>query len=479
MLKVKDLNLTFPSGESEVFKNVSFELKQGETLLITGGSGVGKSALLMCLSGMIPEIFEGVIKGSIAYNGKEIMSLSPKHTAGEIAYMFQDPDSQLCTFTVEDEIVFGLENLNYSKNQMKQILDKTLKQFKIEHLRERTIGSLSGGEKQKVALASLVAMGSKLMLLDEPTSNLDPQSTEEMVALIQELQMTGISFIIVEHHLNLFTPLANRVMVLYKDEILEVSKSQILKMHQKYIQTLSEIKKNIKKNVKVSEEQPLLNVRELNYSHANGNKCLTNVGFEVKKGEIIAIAGPNGAGKTTLSKLLMKLKSASSGSIDVLGKTIEKMPIKELCNAIGYVFQNPEHQFITGSVQDEMEMGFKLKNGLNDATKERIQEMLKTFDLVDKKGSNPFTLSQGQKRRLSTALMLVNGQQILILDEPTFGQDAENRLRLMELLCGVNAQGVSIIMITHDMEIIQHICDRVVYLVAGQVVDDGGWVYAN
>ncbi|KOR26596.1 energy-coupling factor transporter ATPase [Clostridium sp. L74] len=466
MLEIKNLSLSFQNNY-KVFQNINIKVKRNKVTLLTGKSGCGKSSLLMCITGVIPDIIEGNISGEIIYKGENIENKGVKTVSGEIGYMFQDPDSQLCTFTVEDEIAFGLENIKVDPSHMDNIIDEVLDRIGIKHLKKRQLNQLSGGEKQKVALASILALDPEVILMDEPTANLDPKSTIEIINLIKDLRDNfGKTILIVEHKIDEFSEIIDDVIWFEKDQAKNIDKESFIQSY-KSESTLPTV------NKKQSNKEKVLEAKEIYFAYNKYINVLKNVSFSLYKGEIAAIIGPNGAGKSTLSKILMGLLKVEKGNILIKGRNIRDINPRELGESMGLVFQNPEHQFIKMTVEKEMALSLEIRKQNSETIKNTVDSYLSMFDLDDHRLSNPFSLSQGQKRRLSTASMMINGQSILILDEPTYGQDRVNLKELINLLYKINSQGTSILMITHDMDMVLNCCDRVIQLENGEVKYEG------
>lgn len=462
MLEIKNLCLKFPEDKI-VFENVNFSIEKNTINLITGKSGCGKSSLLMCLSRVIPETVDGVMSGEIIYNGYNIEHSNAEEISGEIAYMFQDPDSQLCTFTVEDEIAFGLENLNVEQEKMEEIIDDILDLVGIKYLKYASLNKLSGGEKQKVALASILALDPDLILMDEPTANLDPISTIQIVELIKKLRDDmGKTIIIIEHNIDDFKDVIDKVIELNDKKTSDLEVDNFIEQYHNNFKYPKRQHTNLGNDT-------VLDVHNLSYSYDEGKNVIDNVSFSLYKGEIAALVGHNGAGKSTLSKLLIGFIKASKGEILLKEQNIYNMNVKEIGDHMGLVFQNPEHQFMKMTVEKELSLSLEIRGNSEDVVKEKTDNYLKEFNLINNRESNPFTLSQGQKRRLSTASMMINGQPILILDEPTYGQDRENLIKLIDLLYQINKSGTSILIITHDMDMVERCCDKLIYLNKGQV----------
>lgn len=466
MLEIRDLSLAF-LDKGKVFENINMKIKENTITLLTGKSGCGKSSLFMCITRVIPHTIEGNIGGQIIYKGENIENKGIEDISSRIAYMFQDPDSQLCTFTVEDEIAFGLENIKTDPAKMDSIIDDILELVDIQHLRKRKLNQLSGGEKQKVALASILALDPELILMDEPTANLDPDSTRDMVKLIKRLRdEMGRTILIIEHKINEFSEIIDEVIKFDSYLAVKVDKLEFIEEYRRESR-LPEQKKD------KAFGEAVISVSGLSFSYNKDMEVLRNVEFSLKRGEITAVVGSNGAGKSTLSKLLMGLLKPKGGRILINNQELSSMNPRRVGENMGLVFQNPEHQFIKMTVEKEMALSLEIKGESQETIKSRVAAYLSMFDLEEHRLLNPFSLSQGQKRRLSAASMMINGQSILILDEPTYGQDRDNLKKLIELLYQINSEGTSILMITHDMDMVMSCCDRVIYLDEGRVKYEG------
>lgn len=464
MLKTRDLTLEFPDT-GEVFRNINIEIRKNKITLLTGKSGCGKSSFLMCISRVIPKVVEGILNGEIIYKGNNIEYKDVVDLSGEIAYMFQDPDSQLCTFTVEDEIAFSLENLNIDPNNMKNIIDDILDKVNIKYLKYRDLNTLSGGEKQKVAFAAILALNPDFILMDEPTANLDPKSTMEFINLIKSLKNQGKTILIVEHKISEFMEIVDDIIEFKSDGAYLIDKKEFKSNYMKqYI---------IKPNENSFSDKEILSVSNLYFSYKNEVEVLKDVNFSINKGEIAAIVGLNGAGKSTLSKVLMGLLKPKCGNINLNGESILSKSPKEIGENLGLVFQNPEHQFIKQTVEKELSLSLEVKGLDKNIIDKKVNEFLNRFNLINEKNNNPFVLSQGQKRRLSTASMMITGQMMIILDEPTYGQDRENLIELVDLLYKVNSEGVTVLMITHDLELVRLCCNKIIVLENGEILYEG------
>jgi energy-coupling factor transport system ATP-binding protein len=462
MIKIENLSLSF-SKNKEVFSAIDCEFEKGKISLVSGKSGCGKSSLLMSLMRLIPGTIDGRVGGNILFKDRRINEVPTFEMADKMSYVFQDPESQLCTFTVEEELAFGLENLNVEPEVIREKIDYYLELLEIGFLKNRPLNSLSGGEKQLVAIATIIAMEPEVLILDEPTANLDPKMTNKIFSTIKKIQdLKQTTIIIVEHKIDEIIDWIDDIFWLEKKEMKKITKNELKK-------TIESVQL---KTWEIKEEKTdiCLQAKDISFSYGDAD-VLNNVSFELNYGQVLAIVGHNGAGKSTLFKIIMGLERCKSGEVWIGDSEIKDMSPCLIGSRMGLAFQNPEHQFLKDSVESE------LKFGMNSIDKkyemERLEYYLKEFELEDVRLQNPFTLSQGQKRRLSTASIMIGGQKILLLDEPTYGQDRENLIKLMKSLESLRRDGKSVVMITHDLELVRKCCDKVVIINDGQSIFEG------
>ncbi|MFC4023558.1 ABC transporter ATP-binding protein [Oceanobacillus longus] len=508
-VEVRDLSLRFETNQKDILSNVNFELGQGESVLLLGPSGCGKSTLTSCLNGLFPRELDGEMHGDIFIDGKKTSNYRSGELSKQVGVVFQDPETQFCMLTVEDEVAFGLENIGVSYEEMEAKIDQSLALVQMLDFKESTIASLSGGQKQKLALACILALEPSLLILDEPTANLDPIATKDLIQTIKKLKVKiPFGLIIIEHKLDGWTDLAERCLLLNRDgetfydgslrNAIKDNRQQLIEQGiwlPNVAQYLMKNKPELKDLPLTVEEfsehpsrwghieleaakldfpgsnTPILETRAIFWS-ANKQDIVKDVSLPFYEGEFVAIVGANGSGKTSLSRILAGIQKPTSGSILVKGNALNEWKESLLRQEIGYVFQNPEHQFITNTVYDEVAFSLKIKNEPAETIKEKVHLILKTCGLLELKNEHPFSISQGQKRRLSVATMIVDDQSFLLLDEPTFGQDAHSNAELMHLLQQRHQLGSTIVMITHDMEIVDQYATRVIVMNDGSVVAD-------
>ncbi len=512
LLSVEQLSLRFETHlNQDTLSNVSFELNQSEALLLLGPSGCGKSTLTFCLNGLYPRELDGTMTGNIFINGKNTTDYKPGELSRHVGVVFQDPETQFCMLTVEDEIAFGLENIQIPHHQMEDKIDKALSLVNLATYKKSTIASLSGGQKQKLALACILVMEPELLILDEPTANLDPVATRDLIETIQTLKLQNeFALLVIEHQLDGWMDLFDRSLLLNRSgkvfydgslrtgikEILPTMNDQgiwLPKVTQYVLNqgsnsgnliplTINEFANQIDQWQSINwGYQPISSIKEtpdvfLKAEHLSllkkKQEIIQDVSLSFYTGEFVAIAGENGSGKTSLSRILAGIQKPATGNIQVSGKALENWKEAYLRDEIGYVFQNPEHQFVTNAVFDEVAFSLQMK-GLDDKEIHgKVTSILTTCGLSNLENEHPYTLSQGQKRRLSVATMIIDDQRMLLLDEPTFGQDAHSTEELMNLLNKRNRQGTTIVMITHDMELVHHYANRVIVMNQGAIVAD-------
>jgi energy-coupling factor transport system ATP-binding protein len=518
-ISLEAATVKYVGRKDAAFSKLSVTFAPGETVLLLGASGCGKSTLALSLNGLVPHSIGATLNGSVSVDGLDTRDATVAELSRKVGIVFQDPEAQFVTLKVEDEIVFGLENLRTPPESMRPLVDAALASVDMPDAHEREVFKLSGGEKQRIALASLLAMEPGVLVFDEPTANLDPVGTRDVFALIAALRARNRhTIILIEHKLDELMHLIDRVIALGDagamladgaprdvfDRDADVLQAHGIWMPQTCLLaaalrargapvtpfpvTLDEAADafatlsfgphvpeaaHARSNADAQNAPPAVETRALSCVRG-GRVALTEVSLRVAQGEFLAIVGANGAGKSTLAQHLIGVLSAPAGRVLIEGQDIGRIPARQLIERVGYVFQNPEHQFVTDSVQEEVAYGLRVKGLDASETNDRAKAMLERFGLLKLAKANPFTLSHGQKRRLSVATMLAAGQRTLILDEPTFGQDQRNADALMSLLRELHAEGRTIIVITHDMALVAEHARRVAVMASGRVIYDGG-----
>ncbi|MEM7798511.1 MAG: energy-coupling factor transporter ATPase [Chloroflexota bacterium] len=519
-IRLENLSIQYFGSRKPVIKHVDLSFKSGETVLLLGASGSGKSTLALALNGLIPHALPAKMDGHVYVDELNTQSASTGDLSQKVGIVFQDPEAQFVTLKVEDELLFGLENLKFSPESMSETVDSALKEVGLPEFRQRGVDQLSGGQKQRIALASLLAMRPQVLIFDEPTANLDPVGTEDVFALLGEIKAkSGHSIILIEHKLDSLIHLIDRVIILgpagsiladgLPREIF-YEEGELLQTHGIWMPEITRLARALHATNRLPrtiqpltmgemvaaldrferenepfldqperaeaypENAPLLEITAL--THAYGQTpVLKEVSLSIFAGEFLALVGANGAGKTTLAQHMIGVlqPERGMGEITLGGKRVGTISSHQLSNEIGYVFQNPEHQFITNSVYDEIAYGLRVAGLDEEHVKNKTEGLLQQFKLDKDAERSPFTLSHGEKRRLSVATMLAMGQEMLILDEPTFGQDHQNAVAIMSLLQALNQSGKTIVMITHDMHLVAEYASRAAVMVNGRIIFTG------
>jgi energy-coupling factor transport system ATP-binding protein len=496
-IEVKNLDYNYPREDKKTLNNLNFSVEKGEFILITGKSGSGKSTLAKCISGTVPYFYGGTIGGKIFLNGKDIRDTNHKERAKEITMVFQDPETQLTMNKVHREIAFGLENVGIDENKIKRRVWESMQYSNLLSIAYRDIVTLSGGEKQKVAITSALSYMPSCIILDEPTSQLDPSAADETSTLIRKInQELGITIIVIEQRIDKWFDFADKIMVLdngsikyfgCKDNFYNYGDADVHEFLPVYLKLakflkintmptcLKEMRKLLKdfsfrkpetKVQKIGEVAVKIDQLICNYEKTEAVK---NLNISVENGDFLGILGANGAGKSTVMKAIMGLIKYK-GSIKVFGSEVSKVKLKELASFVGYVSQNPNDYLTKDTVYEEIK--FTLDNyNIKDYT--LIDDILKTMGIYELKEKNPRDLSGGQRQRVAIASIMVLNPKILMLDEPTRGLDWEVKRKLGKTLKILNKKGTTIILITHDMDFAGEFCSKFMLMFNGEKVSEG------
>ncbi|MGQ9781919.1 MAG: ABC transporter ATP-binding protein [Nitrososphaeria archaeon] len=507
MIKLEDLSYWYPRMENPSLDRVNLEINDGEFVLILGASGSGKSTLLYSFNGILQHEIGGRIKGHIEVNGKNPTKSEVYEMATTISLVMQDPEAQLTQMTVWDEVVFGPENLLRPKEEIIKDAEAALKFVGLYDKRDCIVAELSGGQKQRLAIAAALAMNSEIIAMDEPTAHLDPRGTKEVFQVIKKLRELKKTLILVEHKVDDIIELvedSDRVIVVDGGKIVLNGRCRdILANHGKdimekyglYLPQIVELSLRLgikpmplrmrevdydkfglqprKPERKKKAHETLIRVEDLEFSYDNGSKVLKNINLSIPRGITTAIVGHNGSGKSTLLQNIIGLLKPTKGRIVLNGVDLHAINRKDVFRDIGYVFQYPEHQFVTKTVKDEIEYGLKIRNVEKTVIEVRSKDMLHMFGLERMVDRHPLTLSMGEKRRLSFATMLILEPKVLIMDEPVVGQDKRSTEHLISLIGKLKEQGITVVIATHDMNFLAMCADNVIVIDNGQIVFQG------
>ena len=485
-IEIENLRFTYPSREIPTLHGITTRVPRGVFVLLTGPTGCGKSTLLRTLNGLIPHASAGTLTGTVHLNGEDIATQPLATTCQQVSLLFQNPDDQLFCTRVEDEIAFGLENLGFPPEKIQERITIALEQVGLSGFESRKISSLSGGERQRVALAAIYAMRPQVLLLDEPTSHLDPQGTRDILRIVKKLNSeTGITVILATHRTKEVAPLCNHVWLMENGRLcLDAPKADAFQDATPYqrlgVQVPVDAPSNAptsppKRASNVERQEVLLNIRNLHFRYPNTDKeAVRDISCEVPRGEVLAIMGANGSGKTTLIHLIAGLLRPSAGEIVIDGKLCNRMKLHQLAGKVGIVFQNPDLLLQAETVRDEVAFGPENLKFPKKILEERVNSTLTRFDLQTLSSEAPYALSRGQRQRTAVAATFSLYPDLFLLDEPTTGQDAQHLYQLMGELCDEIRQArKTLIFATHDVDITLKYADRILLLHDGAGVYDG------
>jgi len=485
-LDIENLSFRYQRREDYALHNLSFQVKPGEVLLIAGASGCGKTTLMRCINGLIPRTYHGELHGEIRVYGKSVSEMTMPELSQQVGTILQDPERQIVGSYVLNEVAFGLENLGLPRDQILQRADETLNFLGISHLRDRETFSTSGGEKQKVALAGVLSMRPRLLLLDEPLASLDPMSSHEALQFFRWLANQGIAIMIVEHrvedvlaiHPEHVLYLDNGEQLYYGavDGLLQVVDYHRLKLPAPIIleRARNEPPPIFEPLLHSTQTQPpLLSFEDVHFHYSPTlPDVLHEINFKVYPGDVIAILGHNGAGKTTLVKHALGLLKPTQGRVLLEGKDTKKITVAQAARTVGYVFQSPTQMLFAPTVAQELEFGPRNLHYDPETIKQNVDMAIRTVHLESEMQMPPLALSFGQQKRISIAAILAMRSRILMMDEPTAGQDYWNYLAFMDSILQMPGFD-AILFITHDIDLAVIYANRIILVYDGAIVKDG------
>ena len=522
---LNNISYCYPNGTEHCVKNVSLTVEKGKFIVLMGATGAGKTTLSLCLNGLIPQLLEGELTGQITVAGHDVRKTAVQSLSRVLGLVLQDPETQIIGRTVEEDTAFGPRNFLVPLEEIKWRVNEALEMVRLQGYNERLTEELSGGEKQRLAIAGVLVMKPEILVLDEPTSELDPVGRSEIYETLDYLRRKeDLTILLVEHSSEDIIMKADEVVVLNEgivvwrgipaqlfrnipllikwgikpllisrigwyfyeksfisfDEIpLDISSTEALirAMLPKYGrqgQAQRQSEDCLQRQERyLSEKGIAVQVSNLFHQYSSGQTALRGINVTIEAGEFVALVGQNGAGKTTLAKHLNGLLKPTSGEVIVWGKNTLQYDTSDLSKTIGYVFQNPDHQIFSATVEKELEFGLKNAGFKGQAIKERIEQVLKYTGLEKYRRVHPFSMSKGQRQMIAVASILVLEPKLLIIDEPTTGSDWSGVQSMMNLIRKLNVAGTTIIMISHDMDLVAQYAKRVIVLKDGGILLEG------
>jgi len=527
-IKLINVSFRYPSAVEPCVKNVSLSIEKGKFVVLMGATGAGKTTLSLCLNGLIPQLLEGELTGQISVAGHDVRKTAVQSLSRVLGLVLQDPETQIIGGTVEEDTAFGPRNFLVPLGEIKWRVIETLEKVRLKGYNERSTEELSGGEKQRLAIAGVLVMEPEILVLDEPTSELDPIGRSEIYETLDDLRWKkDLTILLVEHSSEELIKKADEVIVLNQGEVawrgvpselfrniplllqwgikplpvsqigwyfyekswisfdeipLDIPSAEglIRELLPKYGHWRSHAQGQGEREFCLLMQEPHLSekviavqVSDLIYQYNSGQSALKEINLTIEAGEFVAFVGQNGAGKTTLAKHLNGLLKPTSGNVIVNGMNTSQYDTSHLSKTIGYVFQNPDHQIFSVTVEKELEFGLKNAGFKGKEIKERVDQVLQYTGLERYRSVHPFSLGKGERQMIAVASILVLKPKLLIIDEPTTGSDWVGIQTMMGLIRNLHDAGTTIIMISHDMDLVAQYAKRVIVLKDGRILLDG------
>ncbi|KAF5060960.1 putative HMP/thiamine import ATP-binding protein YkoD [anaerobic digester metagenome] len=478
MIGLEDYSYTYPGRSEPALNGVTLHIRRGEVLLVTGPTGAGKTTLCLAASGILRHEFGGTSTGRAILMGRPVEEYADLSGIGRhVGVVFDDPEAQLIFTTVEEEIASGLEGIDLPREELIARMEHVLELTATADLRERAPHTLSGGQKQRVAIAATLALGTEILVLDEPTSELDEEGTQMLFRIIERLRAEGKTVLLVEHKLDALFTLADRMVFLEGGRILAEGTPDELLLDER-VRSVLHTTPNTPSFCRAqpdhgsgrgSSPNPLISIDGLIHDYG-GVTALNGLNLEIDAGTLVAIIGDNGSGKTTLIKHLVGLLKPTHGRVVVGGHDTSAETITGMARHVGLVFQNPDTMLFEETVEREVAFG-PTNLGMDDV-QGRVDRALSEVGLLSHRNDYPRSLSRGERQRLAVACILAMAPEVIVLDEPTTGLDAAESARVMALASRLRDEGRTIVMVTHNMRIVEDYADRIVLLEHGILVAD-------
>ncbi|MCE5297892.1 MAG: ATP-binding cassette domain-containing protein [Methanoregulaceae archaeon] len=471
MIELTDISYTYPHTVQPALHRITLSLEKGRCIMVTGPSGAGKTSLCLAASGILHHEYGGKKEGSVIVDGKDVAEYKTlSDLAQNVGVVFDDPEAQMIFTTVEEEILSALEHRGLSAAVIEERLAGIIKTTYLEKLRDRSPHHLSGGQKQRVALAATLALGNDILILDEPTSELDEHATKRIADILANLKQQGKTILLVEHKYHHFRDIVDTLVIMETGAITTTGTPEEVLRDERIRSIVLPDFSTIRRAVPPPQaDDPIISVQNLRYAY-DEVEALSGINLTVHRGEFVAIVGENGSGKTTLVKHLNRLLIPTSGDVIINGKNTRDCTIAMLAHDVGLVFQNPDHMFFADTVRDEIAYG--VHNLGIEKSAEVINAALHDAGLSSSADLYPRWLSRGERQRLAIACVVAMQPGVIVLDEPTTGLDGNEARTVIDMLKDLQEKGHTILIITHNKEIARHCADRVILMENGKIISD-------
>jgi len=515
IVRIENLSYKYPRSPDLVLRDINLTIRKGEFLGIIGPTGAGKTTLCLAMNGIVPQFHGGRFFGHVTVAGLDTLESPISALAQHVAMVFQDPETQLIANSVEDEVAFALENICLPREEILRRIPWALEMVRLSGMERKHPSELSGGEKQRLAIAAAIALQPQVLVLDEPTSQLDPLGSQQVFATVRELNVQlGITVILASHASEEMAKFADRVLLLANGELVDVdtpdrifSRVDLLQQHasrppqvtsfyaelqdkgleppslpvtlEGAQQTYKAMRPQIRVNPPVTTRKAgepskpvLLSTQDVEYIYPDGTKALRGISLDIRKGEYVVIVGQNGAGKTTLAKHFLHLLEPTAGRVLIDGQDVSTLNVSDLAQRIGFVSQNPDNQIFSTTVEDEVAFALRHLGIRGTELNERVEESLHIMGLSAQRARHPLSLPKGDRARVVIAAVLAMQPDILIFDEPTTGQDYQGATRILDVSRKLHRAGKTVIVITHHLYLMPDYAERVIVMGKGVIVLD-------
>ena len=503
---VDNLAFTYAGATQPAIRDVSFSMREGQFVAIMGHAGAGKSTLCLCLNALIPRLFKGEIQGRIVVNGLNPTLSTIRAMAQVVGFISQDFESQLICTSVQQEIAFGPENYGVPRDELQRRVEKYLALVRLSHLREREQATLSGGQKQLLSIAAVLALETPILVLDGPTSDLDSVARDQVLSIAEGATRQGRSVVLVEHDAETLTR-ADHIVLMHEGRVVAqdnprtllsqisllqdcgIRPPQLVSLVQRLgieetpldVAESMDILRSRRYTVQarngrphVPERPAILEARAVSYVYPDNHvEALRNINLKVHEGDFLAVLGQNGSGKSTLGKLFSGMLRAAAGQVVVAGQNAANTSRKALARSVGYVYQNPDNQIFATTVFEEVSFAPRNFGIGKEEIRARVAEALRAVNLEGFENRDPFGLTRGERQRVAVASILVSRPRVLILDEPTTGLDYRQQKSMMNMLAALHEAGHTVIIITHCMWVAAEYSTRAILMRQGEIIRDG------